>query len=279
VNGTLVIETRPAGALVAIDGKLVGATPLTTTLPPGRHAVELAGTTKRDFAVTVEPGARLSHYIEMPDVPSAGRLHVETIPPGAQVAVDDTARGVAPLDIDGLEPGPHVVTLRNGATAVTQNVIVQAGTPVSLVVPLAAPAAGVPGYVTVVSSAELQIFEGERLLGTSRSAQIMALAGRHDLRFVNKDLGFETNRLVQVAPGRTSTVIVDLPTGTLFVNAVPWAEVFVDNVRIGETPIANHALPVGSHEVVLRNPRFADQRRTVLVTLAAPVRIGVDLRK
>lgn len=279
VNGTLFIETRPAGAIVTIDGKVQGAAPLTVSLLPGRHVVELAGTTKRELTVTIDPGARVSQYIEMPDGQPAGRLLVETRPPGAQVAIDGSVRGLTPLEIEGLKPGPHVVTLRNGSATVTQTVTVQAGTPVSLVVPLGAAEAARSGWVIVACPVVLEVFEGERLLGTSRSGQIALLAGRHDLRLANKEVGFETTRLVQVVSGRTLEVAIDLPNGALFVNAVPWAEVFVDGSKIGETPIANHALRLGPHEIVLRNPRFAEQRRTVVVSLTTPVRIGVDLRK
>ena len=41
-TGTLVIESRPAGATVTVDGDRVGATPLTmATMTPGRHTVRL----------------------------------------------------------------------------------------------------------------------------------------------------------------------------------------------------------------------------------------------
>jgi hypothetical protein len=74
-------------------------------------------------------------------------------------------------------------------------------------------------------------------------------------------------------------VTVPVPNGSLSVNAVPWAEVLLDGKVIGETPIANYAVPPGSHEVLLRNPKFPEQRRTVVVTLTAPLRVGVDLRQ
>ena len=279
LSGSLTIETRPPAALVTIDGKLQGTSPLTVSLPPGRHAVELAGTTRRDIVVTIEAGTRTAQYIEMPEAAQPGRVRVETTPAGAQVTVDGTVRGATPLDVQGLQAGPHVVVLRLGAAVVTQTVTVRPGAPVSLIVPMVAPEAAQPGFVAVASPVEFQIFEGERLIGTSRTGQIAMAPGRHELRLVSKDVGFDTTRAVQIAPGKTSTVKVDLPAGALFVNAVPWAEVFVDGSKIGETPIANYMLPLGSHEIVLRNPRFAEQRRTVVISLTAPVRVGVDLRQ
>jgi hypothetical protein len=279
VTGAFSIETSPTGAIVSIDGKVQGASPLAIPLAPGQHVVEVAGITKRTLTVTIEPGARLAQYVELPEAPAVARVHIESTPPGAQVSIDGVLRGAAPLEVADLAPGGHVVTLKAGTTIVTQNINVEDGRPIALVVPITAPEATQPGLIAVASPVELQIYEGDQLVGTSGSDRIEMPAGRHDLRLVNGKLAFATTRAVQVAPGRTSTVQVQLPNGALFVNAIPWAEVFVDGSKIGDTPIADYKLPVGTHDIALRNPRFAEQRRTVVITLAAPVRLGVDLRQ
>jgi len=62
-------------------------------------------------------------------------------------------------------------------------------------------------------------------------------------------------------------------------NAVPWAEVWIDNKRIGETPIGNVPLPIGPHEVVFRHPQFGEKRQAIEVTASAPVRVSIDMRK
>ena len=49
---------------------------------------------------------------------------------------------------------------------------------------------------------------------------------------------------IDVAAGRVATIRVEVPNGVLHVNAGPWAEVFVDGRRVGETPIANLAVRV-----------------------------------
>ena len=61
--------------------------------------------------------------------------------------------------------------------------------------------------------------------------------------------------------------------------AVPWAEVWIDGQRVGETPIGNLAVPLGSHEIIFRHPDLGEQRHTALVTLKEPTRLSVDLRK
>ena len=62
------------------------------------------------------------------------------------------------------------------------------------------------------------------------------------------------------------------------INAVPWAEVFVDGTRIGETPIGNIAVPIGTHEVIFRHPDLGERRVPVIVKLGEASKVGVDLR-
>ena len=67
--------------------------------------------------------------------------------------------------------------------------------------------------------------------------------------------------------------------GTLHINAVPWAEVWIDGEQIGETPIGNLQTRIGSREIVFRHPELGERRTTAMVTLKEPVRISMDLRK
>jgi serine/threonine-protein kinase len=60
-------------------------------------------------------------------------------------------------------------------------------------------------------------------------------------------------------------------------NAVPWAEVFVDGTPVGETPIGSFKVPVGVHEVVFRHPQLGERRTTVTVAVGAPTKVGIDL--
>jgi hypothetical protein len=66
--------------------------------------------------------------------------------------------------------------------------------------------------------------------------------------------------------------------GTVNLNASPWAEVWLDGRRIGETPIGNLAVPIGPHEIVFRHPEFGEKKHAVSVTTAAPVRLSVSMK-
>lgn len=66
-TGELVVETKPDGVELLVDGQKQGVTPLTLKLKAGSHQVELRGMGKpRVFNVFVTKGDRVSQYIEFP---------------------------------------------------------------------------------------------------------------------------------------------------------------------------------------------------------------------
>jgi serine/threonine protein kinase len=281
--GTLVMESNPPGAQVIIDGEVRGVTPVNLTVKAGAHVVELRGAGEpRVIPLTVAAGSQVSQYIELPKSrpSSVGQLQVRTDPAGARVTVDGQAHGTSPVTVADLPAGEHEVLLESDLGSVRQQVTIEAGTTASLVVPMLTPAnAPLSGWVSVSAPLEVQLFEGGRLLGTSQSDRIMVAAGRHDIELVNETLGYRATRTVQVAPGRVAPLVVEFPKGTLALNAIPWAEVWIDGQRVGDTPIGNLPVSIGPHEVTFRNPELGEQRHAITVTTAGPARLSVDLRK
>jgi hypothetical protein len=231
--------------------------------------------------ITVDAGAQVSQYIELPKTAATlGQMQVRTEPAGARVSVDGLPRGTSPVTVGELTPGEHAVLLESDFGAVKQVVTIEPGQTASLMVPLSTPdGAPVSGWISVTATADVQIFEKNRLIGTSQSDRLMVSAGRHDIDIVNDIIGYRTTRTVQVSAGKVTPIKVEFPKGTIALNAVPWAEVWVDGEKIGETPIGNLSLALGPHEVVFRHPELGEQRHAALVTLKAPARLSVDLRK
>jgi hypothetical protein len=282
-TGTLLIATNPPGAQATIDGQPRGTTPLTLVLPVGPHTIVLrAGNADRSIPVTISAGAEVSQYIELPQASATlGQLQVRTEPPGAKVTIDGVAVGTSPMMVIDLAPGEHAVTLESGLGSVKQTVTIESGMTASLVVPLGGASEGAPvsGWIAVQSPIELQVYEGDRLLGSSRSDRIMVSAGRHEIIVVNEALGYRATRVLQVPAGKVAPFAVELPKGTIALNAVPWAEVWIDGVKVGDTPIGNLSVAIGNHDVVFRHPELGEQRHTATVTLATAARLSVDLRK
>lgn len=235
--------------------------------------------------------------------PALSALTIESDPPGALVLLHGMPKGVTPLTL-AVPPGEHPVTLEYDRMQRTVRVTAKPeGTVVHHVqfdrssgpdaaarppataaalspAPAAATSAGpVAGWLSVTSDVPLQILENGRVIGTTAAERIMLPAGTRTLRFVNDALGFTADRTVQVGPGKTADVAIAVPRAPISINAVPWAEVWIDGVRVGETPIGNHMVPLGSREIVLRHPQFGERRQFATVTLKGPARVSVDLRK
>ena len=117
------------------------------------------------------------------------------------------------------------------------------------------------------------------MLGTTRSPRIMVPAGRHTLELVNERLGFKTSRVLHVDDGKTASFTPELPNGTASVNALPWAEVWIADRKVGDTPLANLSLPIGNHQLVFRHPSLGERRQDVTITAGAATRVSVDMRK
>ena len=277
------MQSSPAGVEVFVDGVSRGVTPARIALPPGSHILELRGRgVPRVIPLQITSGAQVSQYLEFADTPTTGMLVVHSQPAGANVTVDGVARGVAPLTVEGLSTGDHEVVLQSATGSSRHTVKVLAGTTASLVAPVipATPVADGPvsGWVSVKAPFVIEIREDGNLIGTTETDRLMLAAGRHVLEFVNQTLGYRQSRTVQVVPGKVAAMTIELPQGTVNLNASPWAEVWLDGRRVGETPIGNLAVPIGPHEIVFRHPEFGEKKHAVSVTTAAPVRLSVSMK-
>jgi hypothetical protein len=288
-TGSVTIETTPPGLDVVLAGKSIGKTPLTTSLAPGAYDVQV-GTAPdtRTLKVNVTAGTSVLQHLELAAAaaPAAlGGLRVQTEPAHLPVQVDGVARGLAPVAIEALQPGEHEVTVRTNSGLIHRTVKVQPRETLSLIVSSTAAAPPVDtgvvaaGWIAVASPVALQMREGGKVIGTTETDRLMLPVGDHDIELSNEALGFTTKRTVHVTAGKTAATKVDLPNGTLSLNAQPWAEVFVDGERVGDTPIGNLARRIGTHEIIFRHPELGERRETVVITVGKPARVGVDLRK
>ncbi len=132
--GTLAIRTEPPGALLALDGRPAGRTPLFDhEILAGTYAmaVEAPGFESLTETVKVDGGGRLEKLLTL--VPNARGVLVATTPAGARVSVDGKERGAtfgeagpeyaeaaaaagiplaqvsAPLLLEHVAPGAHLL--------------------------------------------------------------------------------------------------------------------------------------------------------------------------
>jgi hypothetical protein len=280
--GTAVFNSSPTGASIVIDGVAQGVTPLKLALAAGAHTVTITSNgVSRTLPLTVDGGAVLSQYVELAVEPQSakGRLEIGSDPPGAEVRIDGALRGVAPLVVADLPVGQHKVTVSNGDTTVNRTVSVTGGSTATVVVSTAGAPAAAAGWLTFDAPFEMEVREGARLIGTTRTDRLMLPVGAHDLVVTNADLEFTAKRTVHIVAGKTDNVSISPPSGKLSVNAVPWADVSIDGKSVGTTPLGNVSVPIGSHEILWHHPQLGERRQTVSIKAQSPTRLGVDFTK
>lgn len=290
--GQAVLSSHPSGAKVTVDGTDYGVTPLVATLDAGTHRVEVAGAdgARAALSLRIQPGEHVTHHVALTApvaapaaAPATGALRVDTAGAAAQVFVDDVLVGAAPAQREELSVGTHQVTVQFASgKRLQRTVAVTAGERVALLAeaPIAAavPAAVATGTLRVQAPFDVQVFAGERLVGTN-AAPVSLPAGTHTLTLVNTALGFSQTISTRVAARKTATLAADVPLVPVQLNALPWAEVTVDGRALGETPLANVPLPLGTHRVMFRHPEFGEQVESLTVRAGGPVRLVADLRR
>ncbi len=71
---------------------------------------------------------------------------------------------------------------------------------------------------------------------------------------------------LEPSPGERRRIVARLPAsggappprrdGKLFLDASPWAHVYIDGEKVGTTPVTNHSLAPGAHQIRLTNPEL-----------------------
>jgi hypothetical protein len=203
---------------------------------------------------------------------TATRLALTSEPAGAQVVLDGKPRGVTPLTVADLTPGIHALELHSSEGSIRRSIVVKAGETTDVAESIFG------GWVKVFAPFELTITEGGKVLRLEEGNQILLPAGRHELHFVNRSLEYETVHRVEVKPGETATISVPPPSSRIAVNSSVPAEVWIDGVRVGETPLVGVTAAVGTHELVVRQSS-GDERHAVVTVTAKPLTVDIDFSK
>jgi hypothetical protein len=244
----------------------------TPLVEAGRHAAMFA----RDISMTrghpaVVNGQPAGTQAEMPGS-RRGALQVDSNPSGAHVLIDGHDHGVTPVVLTDLSIGSHTVVVRSEQGSVQRVVSVAPGKTTKV------NEAIYSGWLHVSSPIELRMSESARGIVLDDSNQVLLSPGPHSIRFENRPFGFVETRQVDVRPGETTLVSIVPPASKLSVTATTAADVLIDGVAVGGTPLVDYAVTVGTREVTVRNAGGAERRAMVTVTIA-PVHLDVDFSR
>jgi hypothetical protein len=266
-TASILVETDQPGALVTVDGRVRGTTPLELALPPGprRLDVEASGR-RRSVGIDIAAGHRAAYFFTLSAPEGAGDSRGD----GALRPVRAARASPPDTRTTGVPAKPAAVPLAADAKLAEAD----AG-PVAT----AGWAASEDGWLSVRSPASLELFEGGRQVGVSTDGPVRLAAGPHEVEVVSEELEFRATRSVVVPAGEAVAIDMEWPSGRVSFNADPWAEVWVGGRQLGETPLANVALPIGRHEVVFRHPQLGDRRAEVLVRRSTSSRVAVSFAR
>jgi hypothetical protein len=218
-------------------------------------------------AATATPDALATAPAVAPPA-NAGHIDIQTQPPGAHVLLDGQAVGDSPLKLD-VAPGRHVLTFVSASGSIKRNVRVDAGKSISLDVPLFS------GWVALFAPVVLEVAENGKPIGSTEDGRIMLAPGRHELTVTNKDLGYTATQSVDIEPGEVFSLNMD-PRGAVNFNAIPWAEVWIDGKKAGDTPLANAQVPLGVREIVFKNPDYGERKMVTTIRADTVGAVSVD---
>lgn len=277
-QGKVELTSKPPGAEVLIGSAPLGKTPLKgMALPSGtlELTLRLAGYVELPVKVDVVQNKTTRKAVELTPLPPV--LVVESVPPGAAVAVDGEEVGTTPLRTDGLKPGGHEVRLTlEGYRDVRRKVELRQAEERKLAETLEA-RQGLLRITTAPAGATVLV-DG-RELGTTPLDGAPVLVGEHSVE-LRLDRYQPATRKVVVAEGASVALAVTLATspGSLEVATTPGgASVLLDGKAMGTTPLSLAAVAVGSHTLRLERAGHDPVERQLEVEPGGEVRLDVPL--
>ena len=240
------IATEPSGAAVHFDGRWVPECQTPCTLPevpPGNYPLVLSRAGFVDLREQIE-------------IPRKGRVRLPAFtlqpePAGVALAVAVPDAG-SPVGVADLNPVTFSMRSAPSGAQLTVDGKNQGVTPASFEV--------TPGTVVAVS---------------------LKLNGFHDFSD-SFQISKAGERTILLERKETTAVHVALPppskkeVGTVRFIVKPWASVQCGSIKLGDTPFADKALPVGSYECTFTNPDFPEQKQTVTVKANESIRVSVN---
>jgi hypothetical protein len=120
------------------------------------------------------------------------------------------------------------------------------------------------GGVLVLESVPrgLTVVRGDDVLGKTPLSATSLPAGKHTLKLSNKAFGISKTISVEIKRGERTEQSITVGRGTLKVLSRPWADVFINGVAKGKTPLDTPVYE-GMHEVRLVNPEAGERIQKV----------------
>ncbi|MBT8496066.1 MAG: PEGA domain-containing protein, partial [Deltaproteobacteria bacterium] len=267
--GSVLVEADVAAAEVWVDGnKHKDKTPtLIAGLPAGPHIIEVrkapAIPWKQTINVVANKTVKVRGQLKSTISGPGGSIRVLSNVDKAEVYLDGTKVGAAPIDIKDVKAGEHVIEVKApGHQTRVEKVVVGAGKSMILKLDLI-PDAGASTTVRVVSPVpEAVVFVDGARLGTVPQEKQLA-PGEHFV-VVQKPGFTKFEQKIQVKSGKPMVVTAELRAvgGLRFLSSPSGAKVYVDGVEAGTTPFVKDDIDVGEHIISIKLKGYYDYEKS-----------------
>ena len=106
------LSSVPSGAIVMVNGKEMGKTPIVLELTAGNHDVQLSAKGYKTWQKRLEVEAENpQEFSDIPLQPADGQLLIKTSPPGARVMIGKRYIGQSPLEVALAPATSHIIHL------------------------------------------------------------------------------------------------------------------------------------------------------------------------
>ena len=244
----VIINVTPKDALINVDGKLCtnGKVNLTVDEP---HHLEVSHKLYHTYEMEIHASATEKLKYDVNLAPAFGWLKIDSKPEsGAIVLIDGERKGMTPFTSDTLPSGEYEVKLMKDMYETgTFTVVVKDTQTQEIELPIK------PTFsqVTVTTDSESDIFIDGEKKGKGKW-QGRLLEGTHILE-ARKISHRTTVVKLDVIVGKNESVVINNPVpiyGALDIQSEPdEAEVYLDGVKIGETPLKKNDVLVGNRTI------------------------------
>jgi hypothetical protein len=293
-SGSIYVDSTPPTASAILDGGIAQLiTPGTFSgVSPGLHNVII---TKPGFSpitknVVVSTGTTQNVIVSMIPVANPGGLSISSSPQGAAFTIDDISEGKTNQVVGNLAPGPHKVTIAEaGYEIYTTTVNVAAGQITDVSITLVAevnPPTGDLQVGSTPSGAAVFLngdFKGNTPVDDTLDINDLA-PGTYTITLTRAGYVDYTKSVDVVAGGKTQVSALLQPSGqapttaTAQISSTPsGAEVYVDNVFVGLTPLTFSNVVPGQYSIDIRLAGYNTFSTTGMVTAGQNIQVFAAL--
>ncbi|MBC8552844.1 MAG: PEGA domain-containing protein, partial [Candidatus Brocadiales bacterium] len=262
--GSVNIKSEPSKAIVIVDGKEVGNTPVDVgDLMPGTHLVEINmedyETWSKNVEIVIGKNVDLTAMLQL----KTGSFTIISEPAETTIYIDGKEVGTTPLTIDAPSPGKHSVEARlDGYETWSRSIDFVQGKPITLTATLQIK----PGTVSITSApSNATTFIDSKEVGITPVVITDPSPGTHTVEL--KMDGYERwSKSIDIVEGKETVITADLQmkAGSISVNSKPQeAIIYIDGKKSGKTPETITDLIPGTHLVKVIMNGYEDWSESV----------------